>query len=176
MRILAGLDGARIDGVRGTGLPAAREIAMGDAIVYFGHDRSRFEAVLPTGAPVATGLALRGAETTMVGLSEGRLVVWAPPRFDTLLALRYALLQPWVDARCGLRRRPVWRRAPLLRKLASVVGLAELALLREAPGGLEPLGLGSLTLAGIAQAEGYQIVPPGSEGAQAGQTVEAFAL
>jgi molybdopterin biosynthesis enzyme len=177
MRLLAGLEGAILDGPEAQAGPKAEPDARTSDVIFFvGSDRNRFMSALPTFQPIASGLALRCAETTMVGVSEGRPVVWAPPRLDTLLSLRYGLFGPWFDAWNGVQKRPVWRRAPLRRKLASAVGLAEVALLRETTGGLEPLGLGSLTLPGIAQAEGYLIVPPDSEGFQAGETVEAFAL
>jgi molybdopterin biosynthesis enzyme len=177
MRVFAGLEGVipefrevRADMIQ------AQDLGAGDLIVFVGSDRDPAAATLSTCRPVAAGLALRGAETAMIGVFEGRPVVRAPPRLDTLLALRYGLLGPLFDAWNGVGKRPVWCRAPLARKLASTVGLAEVALLRETTGGLEPLGLGSLTLPGIAQAEGYLIVPPESEGFQAGETVEAFAL
>jgi molybdopterin biosynthesis enzyme len=177
MRLLTGLDGAILDGRKEQADPCATPDARtSDVILFVGSDRNRFTSALPTFEPVASGLALRFAETTMVGVCEGRPVVWAPPRLDTLLSLRYGLFGPWFDAWNGVQKRPVWRRAPLRRKLASAVGLAEVALLCETTGGLEPLGLGSLTLPGIAQAEGFLIVPPDSEGFQAGETVEAFAL
>jgi molybdopterin biosynthesis enzyme len=177
MRLLTGLDGVILNGREADGDPRpAPDARTNDVILVVGSDRNRFASALPTFQPVASGLALRFAETTMVGISEGRPVVWAPPRLDTLLSLRYALFGPWFDSWNGVQKRPVWRRAPLRRKLASAVGLAEVALLCETTGGLEPLGLGSLTLPGIAQAEGFLIVPPDSEGFQAGETVEAFAL
>jgi molybdopterin biosynthesis enzyme len=120
--------------------------------------------------------ALRCAETATIGIANGIPVIETPARLDVCLATRYAIVQPYLDAITGRTARPVWRRAPLTRKIASGLGSAELVLLRETDGGLEPLATGSLPLSALALAEGFALIPPDSEGYQAGETIEAHAL
>jgi len=126
------------------------------------------------GRTVATGLALRPGEATQVYLHHGKPLIVVPRRLDALFAVLRCLVDPFVAQLTARSPPPVWRTAPLTRKLASTVGLTEVALLRETTGGLEPLGLGALSLPMLAQAEGWFAVPPESEGLQAGQPVATF--
>jgi molybdopterin biosynthesis enzyme len=124
--------------------------------------------------PIAAGLALRPGDATGVFLRGSHPVLVVPERLDALLAVTCALLKPLAAHLTGRKPEPCWRRAPLTRKLASSIGLMEIALLREANGGLEPLGLGSLSLPAIGLAEGWIAIPPESEGVQEGDVVEAY--
>jgi molybdopterin biosynthesis enzyme len=103
-------------------------------------------------------------------------VIVLPPRLDTVLAVTLCLVEPFADRLSGREARAVWRRGPLTRKLSSSIGLTELALVRETMGGLEPLGAGSLTLGALANADGFLVIAPESEGFQAGDVVEARGL
>jgi molybdopterin biosynthesis enzyme len=64
----------------------------------------------------------------------------------------------------------------LVRKIASQVGLAEVVPVRRAEGGIEPLGSAPLSLAALARADGWVLVPPESEGFAAGASVALRAL
>jgi molybdopterin molybdotransferase len=122
------------------------------------------------------GLALRGAETALILHSGATPVVVAPPRLDALVPILLCVIDPFAASLTGRGARPVWRRARLTRKIASQVGLTELALLRETMGGLEPVGAGSITVGSLAAAEGFLILPPESEGLAEGTEVEAYEL
>jgi molybdopterin biosynthesis enzyme len=59
----------------------------------------------------------------------------------------------------------------LARKVASSLGLAEVIPVRRVAQGVEPLASGYLSLAALAQADGWILVPPESEGYPAGARV-----
>jgi molybdopterin biosynthesis enzyme len=161
--------------VAGSDWHEALTSANDDMILVLAHSPSALLEDL-TGAAriVASGLALRGAETALVALAGPKPLVVAPPRLDAIVALTLCLLGPFVDFLTERLARPVWRRAPLSRKLASNIGLTEVALVRETESGLEPLAIGSLPLAALGAAEGYLVIPPESEGFQGGERVEAY--
>ena len=64
----------------------------------------------------------------------------------------------------------------MTRKIASGLGMSEIALLRLTRDGLLPLACGDLTLSAIAAADHWLAVPPESEGFPPGELVEAFRL
>jgi molybdopterin biosynthesis enzyme len=125
---------------------------------------------------LAPGLALDPGDATQVVLRDAQPVILVPRRLDALLGVSLALLCPLVAHLTGQAPEAPWRRAPLIRKLASRLGFTEVALLRETKGGLEPLALGSLSLSAMAAAEGWIALPPASEGLQAGDLVDAHRL
>jgi molybdopterin biosynthesis enzyme len=129
----------------------------------------------PFGAVLAQGVALRGAETTLVAMGPTPVIV-APARLDVLVTLWCCLIDPFCAFLAQRGATSAWRRARLTRKIASQVGLTELALLRQTMGGLEPVGVGSITLAALAQAEGFLVIPPECEGFSEGTEVEAYEL
>ena len=60
----------------------------------------------------------------------------------------------------------------LARKITSTVGMTELVPVRIEPDGAAPLASGVLPLRALTRANGYVLVPPESEGYQAGADVE----
>jgi molybdopterin molybdotransferase len=64
----------------------------------------------------------------------------------------------------------------LSRKIASTVGIAEMVLVRKTDSGLDPIGGPLLPLHAFAQAAGWVLVPPESEGYPAGATVDVRPL
>jgi hypothetical protein len=65
---------------------------------------------------------------------------------------------------------------PLLRKIASPIGFAELVLLKAVDGNWAPVASGDLPLGQIAAADAWLIVPGDSEGYAAGTQVGALPL
>ena len=124
---------------------------------------------------VADGLALRPGETVACGFLEGTPAIAAPARAADALAAALVLLRP-VLARLADAAEERPRRLPLTRKIASTVGLTEIALLRETAAGNDPLGVADLTLTALARAEAWLALPPDSEGFAAGEIVPAFLL
>jgi molybdopterin biosynthesis enzyme len=127
------------------------------------------------GTPIAYGIALQPGRTTAVGRIGKIPVVALPGAPDQALAVWWTLGLPVLDRLSG--RKP--RRAlslPLARKIASQVGMAEVALLQRSEGLWMPLAVGDLPLEIIARADAWLVIPGGSEGYAAGTPVDAYML
>jgi molybdopterin biosynthesis enzyme len=151
--------------------------AEADLIVLVGFDEDG-ASTLPQGARViASALGLRPGEGTALGiLPSGVPVVLVPARPEAAFAASRCVLRPCLDHLTGAAAEPPSCRAPLTRKIASAVGVAELAVVRLTSAGLEPLAVADLTLAKLCAAHAWLLVPAGREGYAAGEVVEAFAL
>jgi molybdopterin biosynthesis enzyme len=103
-------------------------------------------------------------------------VILVPGRFEAALAVTLMLVIPCLDYLMDATPRRATVSGSLTRKVASMVGLTDLVLLRKVEQGLEPLTTGDVTLTAIAAADAWLAVPPGSEGFAAGETVTAFPL
>lgn len=120
------------------------------------------------------GVAINpGSEIVLMG-ETGRPVLGLAPSFEALAAAFHALLLPALAACSGRRLRAVER--PLLGKLVSQVGVAEIALLRDRLQGYEPLAVGQVTLAALLAADAVGVIAPESEGAAAGAFLTAIPL
>jgi molybdopterin molybdotransferase len=124
----------------------------------------------------ASGLALREAEDAGIAPHGRTPVITAAARPSALAALSLALVRPFFAALTGQPAQRAGLRGPLLRKAASRVGLTEVVLIRDRGDGIEPLSVGTLPLAALAQADGYLLVGPESEGLAEGSIVEAACL
>ncbi len=123
----------------------------------------------PPGPSAERRLALRPGDTAWAQARDGRVLIEIPARFDEAVAAFVALALPVVAAMTGAS---VARRlATLARKLSSRIGYAELALLRLDGDEAEPLGVGDLTLAHLARADAFALLPPDSEGHAAGERI-----
>lgn len=120
-------------------------------------------ALAEAGSVTAHGIALRPGETAGFGEAAGRPVLLLPGRPDAALAVFLALGRPLIDALAGAAEPPP-RRAPLVRKVSSAIGLSEMVFVRMTLGGLEPLGSAGLPLRRLLQASGAVLVPPDREG------------
>lgn len=105
---------------------------------------------------------------------DGRRLLALPQRFDGIVSAFHALLLPLLAHLTARRPTPVSR--PLTRKVSSMVGTTDLVLLREAPGGFEPLAVGETPLGALRAATAIGLVPPESEGAAAGMPFDALLL
>jgi molybdopterin biosynthesis enzyme len=85
-----------------------------------------------------------------------------------------ALGQPAVAMLAGAAARAVTR--PLLRKAPSAPGMSDLVLLAPREGGWYPSPPGLVTLAILAEAHAFAILPPESEGLPAGAPLAAQPL
>jgi molybdopterin biosynthesis enzyme len=119
-------------------------------------------------------LALAPAETAWLAREGEGLVLTLPARFDGMLAACLALALPAMAALTGAAPRPETR--PLVRKLASNVGLSELVLLAADGDAWLPHPAGTVTLTGLAAARAFAILPPESEGLPAGAPLAALPL
>jgi molybdopterin biosynthesis enzyme len=117
-------------------------------------------------------LACSPGETGFVRATlRGQTEIIMPRRFDGLVGIFLLLALPVVQALTGGSQRMVAR--PLVRKIASTVGLTEVALLKSVGDGYLPLCAGEITLSALAAADAMAIVPPESEGFAKGALVGA---
>ena len=127
------------------------------------------------GDVLAHGLALQPGRTAAVGRLGPVPVVALPGSPDHALAAWLALVLPLVDRLSArqLRRRMT---LPLARKIASSVGIAEIALLAEEHHAWLPLAVGDWPLQAIARADAWLLVPASHEGFAAGTPVDAYLM
>ena len=133
------------------------------------------EALRHRGEVLAHGIALQPGRTTAIGRIGTTPVVALPGAPDQALAAWWALARPLLDRLSGRRKRRTWC-LPLLRKIASSVGLAEIVLLERSSETWKPLVVGDLSLQAIARADAWLLVPGGSEGFAADTAVDAYML
>jgi molybdopterin molybdotransferase len=125
--------------------------------------------------PVFGRPALRPGEGVIAGLIGPSPALVLPSRLDEGLAAALALMLPLVDRATGATSDETVDLRRLTGKLASAVGYTELALLRSTPDGVgwAPLAIGSIGAAAIAGATHWTLLPPGSEGSDAGKPLAA---
>jgi len=132
-------------------------------------------ALARRGEVIAHGIAVQPGRTAAVGRAAKVPVIALPGAPDQALATWWTLALPALDALSGLgSRQPVT--LPLARKIASTVGIAELALVEQFEGRWLPLAVGDLSLDAIARADAWLVVPGGAEGFAAGTPVDAYML
>jgi molybdopterin molybdotransferase len=121
------------------------------------------------------GVAIRPGETACLG-TVGAVPVFLLPGLPVACYAAYELLAgPAVRLMGGRSAGWPYGRAelPLRRKLVSEIGVADFQRVRVVDGGIEPVGAGTaFGLASAVRADGFVVVPPGSEGYPAGTRVE----
>lgn len=123
------------------------------------------------GALMVHGIGMRPGTSAGFGHVGTCPVLLVPGNPEDALAAWVVLARPALDALTAALARPA-RRVRLARKLASAVGIAELAALAiDADGGATPLAVGALPLASLTAADGFVLVPAGAEGYEAGTTL-----
>jgi hypothetical protein len=130
--------------------------------------------ILRRAADVQPRLALAPAQTAWLEREGGALVLSVPRRFDGMVAAVLALAVPAMAALTGAA--PCHEERPLLRKIASGLGMAELVLLTRQGADWHPAAAGAVTLAALATADAFAILPPDSEGLPAGAPLVGTAL
>jgi molybdopterin molybdotransferase len=148
-------------------------VAIGGSGV--GRSDAGVAALAQRGKVIAHGIAQQPGRTSAVGRIGKIPVIVLPGTPDQALAAWWTLALPALDRLSGRRPRvPLTR--PLVRKIASRVGIAEMVLLERRDAGWMPLAVGEMPLAAIARADGWLVVPDGSEGHAAGTPVDAYML
>ena len=127
------------------------------------------------GNVIAHGLALQPGRTAAIGRLGRVPVIALPGSPDQALAAWLGLAVPVVD-RLSARQPRSSVALPLARKIASRVGVAEIALLAEHKGTWQPLAVGELPLQAIARADAWLLVGGDSEGSAAGAQVDAYLM
>jgi molybdopterin biosynthesis enzyme len=140
-----------------------------------GRTDATIAALAERGEVIAHGIALQPGRTAAVAKIGKTPVMALPGAPDQALAAWWTLALPVLERLSGLLpRTPVT--LPLLRKIASSVGIAEIVLLEKIDAGWMPLAVGDLSLTTIARSDAWLAVPGGSEGFAAGTPVDAYML
>jgi molybdopterin molybdotransferase len=163
-----------------TGKADTLEPALGDSetdavIAVGGTGSGRRDSAVATlarlGRVEVHGIAISPAETAAFGFIATRPVLLVPGRLDAALAV-WLLIGRHLVARLAGGRVEDWSTTlPLKRKVTSTIGLAELIPVSCAGGMAEPLASGYLSLASLAESDGWIAVPADSEGFAEGAPV-----
>ena len=140
-----------------------------------GRSDAAVTALAQRGELIAHGIALQPGRTSAIGRIGDIPVVALPGAPDQAFAAWWALALPALDRLSGRRPRKTLS-LPLVRKVASSVGMAEIVLLERRQGAWFTLAVGELSLEAIARAEAWLAVPGGSEGFAAGAPVDGYML
>lgn len=140
-----------------------------DAIVVVGGTGSgRSDATVRTlasmGEVYVHGVALLPGETTAFGAIGSRPVLALPGRLDAALAAWHLLGQVMLARLAGSREPECQRTAKLTHKVSSTVGLSELVPVRCEGRLATPIASGYVPLSVLAQANGWILIAPESEG------------
>jgi molybdopterin biosynthesis enzyme len=119
----------------------------------------------------AHGVALAPGETAAFGLVGSRPVLLLPGRLDAALAAWLVIGRHLLARLTGCNEPERTTKATLARKIASPLGLAEVVPMRVHTGSAEPIASGYVPLSGLAQANGWVLVPADSEGYPPGAEV-----
>jgi molybdopterin molybdotransferase len=147
-----------------------------DAVVVVGGTGSgRNDTMVHTLASVgelhAHGIALIPGETTAFGTVGSRPLLALSGRLDAALAAWHVLGQLMLARLAGNVEPPLLRRAKLTHKVSSTVGLAELVPVRCDGASATPIASGYVPLSALAQANGWVLIRPDSEGYPEGSEV-----
>ena len=140
-----------------------------------GREDAAVTALARRGEAIAHGIALQPGRTAAIGRLGGVPVMVLPGSPDHALAVWFALVRPLVD-RLSARQPRRQVTLPLARKIASGVGIAEIALLVEEHGTWMPLAVGEWPLQAIARADAWLLIPANHEGFAAGEPVDAYLM
>ncbi|MEN3348440.1 MAG: hypothetical protein V7632_2075 [Bradyrhizobium sp.] len=181
----ARLGGAEVTRTQAPGREAAAIAATLDAggcdllVTIGGSGVGRSDAAVTAlsarGEVIAHGIALQPGRTAAVGRIGTTPVIALPGAPDQAFSVWWALVLPVLD-RLSSRRPRQTQALPLARKIASSVGIAEVALLRSQHDSWTTLAIGDLSLDAIARADALLIVPGSAEGFAAGTVVDAYML
>jgi len=140
-----------------------------------GRTDATVEALASHGELLVHGIALRPGRTAAIGRIAGAPAIALPGAPDQALAAWWTLALPVLDRLSGREPRRTTT-LPLARKIASSVGIAEIAVLEKAGDAWMPLATGELSLGTVARADAWLALPGGSEGYAAGTPVDAYML
>jgi molybdopterin molybdotransferase len=165
---IAAMGGIAVGG-EPTELAGALTDAAVDAVIVVGgtgngRNDKTVETLASLGEVYAHGIALRPGETTALGAVSGRPVLAVPGRLDAALAAWHLLGRVMLARLAGGCEALPSRTAKLTHKIASTVGLSELVPVRCDGLLATPIGSGYLPLSALAQADGWILIAPDSEG------------
>lgn len=148
----------------------------GDAIVAIGGTGSgrgdkAVETLARSGKLVAHGIGVMPGDTSAFGFSGQHPVLLVPGRADAALAAWLTIGRHLLSHLRGAHHDEPSFPMTLCRKVTSTIGIADVVLVRHNGDKVEPLASGHWSMQAIAQADGYIVVPPQSEGHAEGTSV-----
>jgi molybdopterin molybdotransferase len=155
--------------------PASCDLLMTIGGSGVGRTDAAIAALARRDAVIAHGIALQPGRTSAAGGIGTVPVIALPGAPDQALASWWTLALPVLDRLSGRWPRQAVK-LPLARKIASTVGIAELALLERKDGTWMPLAVGDFPLETISRADAYLTVPGACEGFAAGTPVDAYMM
>ncbi len=132
-------------------------------------------ALETSGVVQLQGIALEPGRTAAIATVAGTPVIAIPGLFEQALGAWVVLVEPALN-RLTLRQPTAPLKLPLTQKIASRVGVAEVALVRRQGDAFAPLAIGDLPLQSLCAATHVTIIAAGSEGHASGELVDAFPL
>lgn len=147
-----------------------------DAVVIVGgsgvgsRDRS-VHTLASKGQVVIHGIGLMPGETAAIGHVDNRPVVVVPGQLDAAMAVWLTLGRRLLGRLAGLTEPEPASVRTLTRKVTSLVGFAEIVPVHCSGDTAEPLARQHWPLWALARANGWLLVPAGSEGYAAGSAV-----
>lgn len=147
-----------------------------DAVMVIGgtgsghHDRG-VHTLARLGRVEAHGMALSPGQTAAFGFVGARPVLFLPGRLDAVLSVWLLVGRHLLARLAGTDETEAPAMLALTRKVTSTIGLTELVPVRRRDDGVEPLASQYLTLTSLANADGWIVVAPDSEGYPAGTRV-----
>jgi molybdopterin molybdotransferase len=140
-----------------------------DAVVVVGgtgsgRNDTTVRTLVSVGKLHAHGIALVPGETTAFGTVGARPVLALPGRLDAALAAWHMLGRAVLARLTGSCEPLCLRTARLTHKVTSTVGLAELVPVRCEGAAATPIASGYISFSGLAQADGWILIRPDSEG------------
>jgi molybdopterin molybdotransferase len=144
-------------------------LADADAVVAVGgtgsgRNDTSVRTLISVGKLHAHGIALVPGETTAFGTVGARPVLALPGRLDAALAAWHMLGRAVLARLTGSCEPLCLRTARLTHKVTSTVGLAELVPVRCEGAAATPIASGYISFSGLAQADGWILIRPDSEG------------
>jgi molybdopterin molybdotransferase len=174
-------NGAVSEIVYGTALEHATSEFDCDAIIAIGQTGSGIadsavKSLSRIGTLAFHGVGIAPGQTAALGIASGRLLLMLPGRLDAAMSVVLTIGLELVKclARAKEARRGLM--LPLTKKISSTIGMAEVVFVRVLPDGAMPLGSGIFAEQRLLQADGWVLIPEGSEGVPAGSNVEVRRL
>jgi molybdopterin biosynthesis enzyme len=172
---VVGAEGCAVQAHAGN-LEAALDDESVDAVIVIGGTGSGREdtsvhTLARRGRVEAHGIALAPGQTAAFGIAGNRPVLLVPGRLDSALAVWLTVGRFLLGRLSATSERERTTAVALTRKVASALGMTEVVPMRCRNGKAEPLASGYLPAQALAQADGWILVPPDSEGFPAGAEV-----
>jgi molybdopterin biosynthesis enzyme len=128
-------------------------------------------ALARTGVVDVHGIAVSPGATTAFGVANSRPILLIPGRLDAAMTVWLLIGRTMLARLRGGPENSLSYKSTLTGKIASTVGLTELALVRRVADGVAPLASKYFPLAMLAHADGWVVIPAASEGLAPGAQV-----